>query len=134
MIDAATVESWLGSQGRPCERIDPATWRSAFHGGPRSFRFFVRLTEDWIFFTIAPFVVAPRSPGAEHRLHRQLLRLNREINLAKFAIDEDADVVLTVELPTENLDPSEFKDAIDALIHYADQHYEEVARVAQQED
>src|SRR5689334_18680301 len=74
MVDAASVESWLAAQGRPCERIDPATWRSAFHGAARSFRFFVRLTEDWIFFTIAPFVVAPRSPAAERQLHRHLLR------------------------------------------------------------
>jgi hypothetical protein len=52
--------------------------------------------------------------------------LNREINMAKFAIDDDADVVLTVELPTENLEEGEFKDALDALSYYADKHYLDV--------
>jgi hypothetical protein len=133
MVDAATVEELLEADNRPFERIDPGTWRSSFHAESKSFRFFVRLTESWIFFTIVPFVLAPRDPVAEHRLHRHLLRLNREINMAKFAVDDDGDVVLTVELPTENLDASEFRDALDALVFYADKHYVEVARAAQEE-
>ena len=133
MVDADTVEQLLKADNRPYERIDPGTWRSSFHGEAKSFRFFVRLTENWIFFTIVPFVRAAPSGPAERRLHRYLLRLNREINMAKFAIDDEGDVVLTVELPTENLDASEFRDALDALVFYADKHYVEVARAAQEE-
>src|SRR5262245_11226625 len=126
MVDAAAVSALLKADNRPFERIDPATWRSSFHAESKSFRFFVRLTESWTFFTIVPFVRAPEDTAATHRLHRQLLRLNREINMAKFAIDDEGDVVLTVELPTENLDASEFRDAIDALAFYAARHYVEV--------
>ena len=133
MVDAAAVEELLKADNRPFERIDPATWRSSFHAESKSFRFFVRLTESWIFFTIVPFVRAPEDPAIEHRLHRQLLRLNREINMAKFAIDDEGDVVLTVELPTENLDASEFRDALDALCFYADRHYVDLARIGQED-
>jgi hypothetical protein len=129
VVDPATVEDYLRKEERPFERIDASTWRSAFHGETKSFRFFIRLTENWIFFTIVPFVLAPKTERGQHSLHRLLLRLNREINMAKFAIDDDEDVVLTVELPTENLDQSEFKDALDALSYYADKHYLEAARI-----
>jgi hypothetical protein len=132
-MTAPEVEGFLTEYGWPYERVDSATWRSGFRGQQSTFRVFVRLTENWIFFTIVPFVLAPRTERNERQLHRHLLRLNREINLAKFAIDEDADVVLTVELPVENLDYSEFKDALDALSYYADRHFLEVQALSQGE-
>jgi Putative bacterial sensory transduction regulator len=133
MLSAKGVEEFLAKDGWPYERIDENTWRSGFRGDVNSFRFFVRLTDNWIFFTIVPFVVAPKNDECALQLYRHLLRLNREINMAKFAIDDDADVVLTVELPTENIDESEFKDALDALSYYADRHYLEVLNLAQLE-
>lgn len=38
--------------------------------------------------------------------------------------------MLTVELPVENLDENEFKDALDALSDYADRHYLDVLTLA----
>ena len=125
------VEELLTQDEWPFERLDGHTWRSGFRGDVNSFRFFVRLTESWIFFTIVPFVVAPRSQAAALGLYALLLRLNREINMAKFALDDDGDVVLTVELPTQNLDDTEFRDALDALSYYADRHYLAVLNEAQ---
>ena len=130
-VTAETVEEFLRKDDWPFERLDENTWRSGFRGEKSSFRFFVRLTDNWIFFTIVPYVLAPKEDRSERSLHRHLLQLNREINMAKFAIDDDADVVLTVELPTENLDYSEFKDALDALSYYADKHYLEVLALSQ---
>lgn len=131
MITPERVEEFLSKDGWPFERVDNHTWRSGFRGDVNSFRFFVRLTDNWIFFTIVPFVVGPKLEAAELRMYRHLLKLNREINMAKFAIDDDADVVLTVELPTESLNESEFKDALDALSYYADRHYLDVLNLAQ---
>jgi hypothetical protein len=90
----------------------------------------VHLTKDWLYFIISPFVNAPRKE-CERRLYLHLLRVNHAINMAKFSIDADGDVVLTVELPTENLDYSEFSDGINALSYYADQHYMDVLNLAQ---
>jgi hypothetical protein len=132
VLSPQRVEEFLSVDGWPFERVDENTWRSGFRGDVNSFRFFVRLTDNWIFFTIVPFVVAPKHESQALALYRHLLKLNREINMAKFAIDDDADVVLTVELPTENLDESEFKDALDALSYYADKHYLDVLNLAQQ--
>ncbi len=130
MLTDKQVEEFLERDGWPFERVDHNTWRSGFRGDKNSFRFYIRLSEHWIFYTIVPFVVAPKRPEQEMRLYRRLLELNRDINMAKFAIDDDHDVVLTVELPVENLVYSEFKDALDALSFYADKHYVELLNLA----
>ena len=46
--------------------------------------------------------------------------------MAKFSVDEDGDVVLSVEYPLADLDPSEVRDAIDVLSFYAEKYRVEV--------
>jgi hypothetical protein len=75
-------------------------------------------------------VNAPVDPGCERKLHQYLLRLNHAINMAKFGVDSDGDVVLTVELPTENLVYSEFADGLNAISYYSDEHYLDVLNLA----
>jgi len=60
---------------------------------------------------------------------RRLLELNRSINLAKFAL-ERRDIVLTVELPTEDLTSGQIKDGLDALSYFALKHHAEITAVA----
>jgi hypothetical protein len=130
-----TVEDFLQRDGWYFERVPDGnvpTWRSGFRGEVAPFRFYVRLTDNWVFFIISPFVLTGKA-AATPELYRRLLRLNQDMTLAKFALDNDEDVVLTVEFPTESIDYSEFKDALDVLAYYADRHYLEVLNLAQQE-
>ena len=60
----------------------------------------------------------------------RLLSLNREMNMAKFSVDEDGDVVLSVEYPLPDLDPSEVRDAVDVLSFYAEKYRAEVHEMA----
>jgi hypothetical protein len=60
----------------------------------------------------------------------RLLRLNRDINLAKYSVDDDGDVILSAEYRIENLDPSEIRDAVDVLSFYADKHHADVHALA----
>lgn len=106
-------------------------WTTGFRGDVANFRIFVKLTENWIYFTIIPFVAGPKDPECRKRLHWHLLRLNRDMNMGKLALDRDDDVVLTVELPCENLDYSEFSDAINAPCYYADDTYLATLNIAQ---
>jgi hypothetical protein len=99
-----------------------------------SFAIYITLTPNWVYFAITPFVTAPGDPECEHKLYGHLLRLCQQINMAKFAVDSDGDVLLTVELPRENLDYSEFEDALGALSYYADQTYELVRALATDPD
>ena len=134
-VDAAKVHEFFDTYGWKYD-FEPTsnTWHTGFRGSAANFNVFVHLTENWIYFTISPFVNAPQDPECEQKLYRYLLRLNHAINMAKFSLDSDGDVVLTVELPTENLDYSEFADGLNALSFYADAHYLEVLNVAQDPD
>src|SRR5260370_35866288 len=136
MLAPETVEEFLRKDGWPLERVPDGTvptWRSGFRGEVAPFRFYVRLTDNWVFFIIAPFVLPAKKESSAAALYRRLLRLNQDMTLAKFALDNDEDVVLTVEFPTESIDYSEFKAALDLLSYYADRHYLEVLNLAQQE-
>src|SRR5437773_12161449 len=107
MLSPDTVEEFLSRDGWHFERVSDGnvpTWRSGFRGEVAPFRFYVRLTENWIFFIISPFVLPPRSATSCSALYRRLLEINQDMTLAKFALDNDDDIVLTVEFPTESLD------------------------------
>ncbi len=131
-LDDATIRGLLEGGGWPCDRINDDTWRSHFRGQSSSFPFFVRVDQKagYVTFAIVPFVRSPEERGRADRLYRRLLELNHSLLLAKFSIDDDLDVVLSVEYPTSHLDKSEFDDALDVLSYYADQHYEELRQLA----
>lgn len=130
-IAPETIDSYFEQYEWAYEKSKENVWLTGFRGDVSSFRIFVKVTEHWVYFTISPFVVAPKDEAATHRLNWHLLRLNRDINMAKFCLDSDGDIVLTVELPTESLDYSEFSDALGALSHYADDTYLEILNLAQ---
>ena len=128
---AETIHEYFEQYGWPVEFDDEtSTWRTGFRGHTANFAIVVHLTDNWVYFVIDPFVNAPADVRCASRLHQHLLRLNHAINMAKFSVDDEGDVVLTVELPTENLDYSEFADGINALSYYADAYYLDVVNTA----
>ena len=52
-------------------------------------------------------------------LSRRLLAANREMRVAKYALDKNGEVVLCAELPTESLDFAELADAVERMRQYA---------------
>ena len=126
------LEAALAADDWPFERAGESTWFSAFQRTTEPqepITFFLRLTDDWLFLTVAPFAVMPDDPATETAVMRRLLELNRSINLAKFAL-ERRDIVLTVELPTEDLTTGQIKDGLDALSYFALKHQAEITAVA----
>lgn len=124
------VERYLLADGWPCQTLDENTFISGFSAQDHEkeqerFRLFVRVTDDWLCLTIVPFVTAPAEQAAAQALYRRLLELNHELTLAKFALDE-RNVILTVELPLEELSPSQLRDGLDAIVYYANAHYAEL--------
>jgi hypothetical protein len=130
-IDSETVESLLRAGGWPFERIGDATWRSRAKGMGGSFPFLIHLDgKGFLNFAVVPFASSPESKEAGARLYRRLLELNHSLLMAKFSIDDDLDVVLSVEYPTAELDASEFRDAVDVLTYYADRYHDELVTLA----
>ncbi len=129
-LEPDTVGRLLAEGGWPCERISEDTWRSRFRGKTATFPFLVRVDPaGHLTFAIVPYLRSPEKPDDAEPLYRRLLDLNQSLLMAKFSIDDDLDVLLQVEYPTGALDRSEFDDALDVLVYYADQHYDELAQL-----
>ena len=121
------VRGCLERDGWPVEVLSGATMRTRFRGKAKVFHVFAHLEGEFVAFAVIPYSRLPEDdgPGADAVVER-LLRLNRDMNMAKFSIDEERDVVLSVEYRLQDLDPSEVRDAIDVLSFYADKFTVEV--------
>ena len=67
-LTETALEAVLAADDWPFERAGESTWFSAFQrsSGPgEPITFFLRLTDDWLFLTIAPFAVLPDDPATE---------------------------------------------------------------------
>lgn len=118
----------LDALGWPHRQYDARTYRCDHASPEGELRVFVRLTDDWLVASVVPFLATKGDNSFE--LVRWLLRQNRDLNQARFATDEDGDVVLAVELPTESLDPSEIKSTFENLLVYAVEHRATLRRAA----
>ena len=125
------IRACMETDGWPVEVVAEATtMRSRFRGAGRIFPLFVHLEELFVTLAVIPFATLPNDPDVADGLMKRLLKINREINLAKFSVDDDGDIILSVEYRLENLDPSEVRDAVDVLSFYAEKHFPEVDQLA----
>lgn len=123
-LSPAGVENLLREGGWPCQQLQEDTWQSRFQGRSGDFTFFVRVDpKGYVAVAIVPFVKSPKLQRKAKALYQKLLELNQLVLMAKYSIDDDLDVVLSVEYPTSELDRSEFHDAINSLAYYADAHF-----------
>lgn len=119
---ADELTDYFERYGWKYERRRGDLYRTGFVGEGGQFEIWVRYADPWVYFTINPFVEKrelEQGHGAD--ILALMLRANHEVNMAKFALDKDGDVSLSVELPTENFGYSQFADALTALSHYADE-------------
>ena len=130
MIDLPTLRSWIEAlgyevtpEGARALRLSP---REA-EGSPEPVKlppFFAELSENWLLLSMLPML--GRGAYRSDDLSRRLLAQNREMRLAKFALDKAGAVVLCAELPTESLDASEVTDAVKRMTDYARRFLAEV--------
>lgn len=124
---AAAIEQFLRSRGWPVTTIAPGTLRSVFRGQQGgTYPLVVQTEGPWVKFLVMPIARLPPDAVKAERLYERLLRLNGEIMLARFSLDEDGDVLLSVEFPADDLDSSEMCDALDVLTYYAERHHGEI--------
>ncbi len=118
-MELSTIQNWLEGFGWQYLMLDESTLR-LLRSPSDDVDFYLRKTSNWILLKIVP-AIHP-STGRPFDLTRRLLAVNRDIRLAKFALEEDGSVALAAELPTESLDPPELRDAIERMRRYVD-HY-----------
>lgn len=120
MLDESTLGSHLSSLGWDATPHGERTFRAQRESEEGPVVVYVRLTENWLIASVVPFLSTRGDNSFE--LSRWLLRQNRDMPQTKFAYDEDGDVVLTVELPTESLDLAEVSTALEGLVQQAVKH------------
>lgn len=119
MIDVAKLQGWIEKLGYDTALEGPSMLRLEAREGERLPSFFVQCTENWVLLSILGLLTPNefRPSG----FNRRLLAANRDMRVAKYALDENGEVVLCAELPTESLDPSELADAVERMISLARQ-------------
>jgi hypothetical protein len=128
--EAEKVEQYLEQQGWPVTRIASGTLRSSFRGAnATTFPLVVQFEEGWVKLMVLPIARMPADAQKAEQLYERLLRLNGEIMLARFSLDEDGDVLLSVEFPQSDLDASEIRDSLDVLTYYAEKHHGELKAI-----
>lgn len=124
------ILAYLQTHGWPVEHLSENTARSRFAGTSRTFTFFVHSDGNYLTLLCVPYTRLPADEARARKLMDRVLHLNREMNMAKFSVDDDGDVVLSVDYPIAELQETEVRDTLDVLAYYADKHWEEVSRLA----
>lgn len=127
--EAEKVEQYLQENGWPVTRIASGTLRSSFRGANATFPLVVQFEDDFVKLMVLPIARMPEKAEKAEALYERLLRLNGEIMLARFSLDEDGDVLLSVEFPQSDLDASEIRDSLDVLTYYAEKHQPELKQI-----
>ncbi|MEM1417436.1 MAG: YbjN domain-containing protein [Myxococcota bacterium] len=120
MVDEATLRAHLERLGWEAVPHGEGTLKSVHLTSEGEVPVYLRLDANWLVASVVPFLATGGNNSFE--LARWLLRMNRDMRMSKFAYDEDGDVVLTLELPTESLDYEELAGALVALLDDAMEH------------
>ncbi|MEO7327912.1 MAG: CesT family type III secretion system chaperone [Minicystis sp.] len=132
MIDVPTLQGWLeklgydaSPHGKSALRLRPRAAEA-----PPSARvrpgFYVQCSEHWVMLSMLP-MLGPKEARPDD-LGRRLLAANREMRVAKYALDKNDEVVLCAELPTESLDFPELADVVERMSQYAAAFREEIVK------
>lgn len=113
------IETYFEEFGWAFEKVEAGVFRTGFRGEHGNYTMVVQINPHWMLVGINPFQPQP-SVGWGRTAVRLLASANHTMNLTKAGIDEDGDVFLNVELPTDGLSFAQFSDAIGALSHFAD--------------
>ena len=120
MLDEATLARHLDTLGWQRAPHGAGTLRAVRETSQGDVAVYLRLSDNWLVASVVPFLVT--GGDNSYDLARWLLRMNRDMTMTKFAYDDDGDVVLTVEVPTESLDFEEVRAALTGLVDYAVMH------------
>ena len=120
MLDDATLAEYLDRLGWERVPHGAGTLRAVRDTEQGDVAVYVRLSQNWLIASVVPFLVT--GGDNPHDLARWLLRMNRDMAMTKFAYDDDGDVVLTVEVPTESLDYEEVAAALTGLVQHTVMH------------
>ncbi|MEZ4256053.1 MAG: YbjN domain-containing protein [Polyangiales bacterium] len=126
--DDERIRSLLERDGWPYEKLTEDVWRTWVKTQGSTVPVVVRYDRrtGMVRFAVVPLFKSPADPAVAEPLYVRLLELNTTMRLAKYGIDDDLDVFLSVEYPAVAMDPREFHDALEVIAHYLTAHEAEL--------
>jgi hypothetical protein len=127
VIAAEEIPSILTELGWQPKRQGDRTWRCGVSTSVGELTVVVRHAGTWLYFAVMPFLepeaVRPWGAGLyPPRFLGRILAVNNNLVLVKFALDEDGDLALRVELPTESLQRREVETAAQLIVRTTEQY------------
>lgn len=121
------LESYLTSAGWPHQRLSATSVRIHWKGAHRVVPICIRIDpEGYLTLAVVSGLASPQDPQRCAGVMQRLMELNHQMMMAKYAIDDDLDIILAAEYPLQNLDETEIRDAIVHLAYYADRDWPEI--------
>lgn len=126
-IGVEEIPRLLSNRGWNVRAIDKNTWRCRIPTAADDARLILRHAGAWLYLAVMPFLdpasIKPWGNGKfPPRFLGRILAVNSNLTLVKFALDEDGDLALRVELPTESLQLREFETALNLMIATTEQY------------
>ncbi len=131
---ADSIPGFFSRFGWEYRRTSSSEFLTGFSGERGSWDIHVKVSDLAVTFSIIPYVTrGARAPGPV--LLQQILLANHELNLAKLGVNDGDEVCLSVEIPADGFEFSQFNDALTAIAYYADDFKERLdAYVKEDED
>lgn len=126
-IGADEIPKILRERGWSPRAIDDRTWRVTLQTAAGDARMVVRYAGHWLYLAVLPFLspgsVDPWGKGRfPQRFLGRILAVNHNLTLVKFALDDEGDLCLRAELPTESLQRREVDTALGHLAMTTEQY------------
>lgn len=123
------IDEYLARYGWSGERLDEATWRSAFAGEDEADHdLYIMASEQWVHFAVSPLCRRP-TPENVPRLNALMLRINQGLAACALAVDDDGDVNLVAALAIAGLGYAQFEQLLDMLIQVTAELAHELERI-----
>lgn len=123
------IEEYLARYGWTGERLDEATWRSAFAGEDEADHdLYIMASEHWLHFAVSPLFRRP-TPENRVRLYSLMLRINQGLPACSLAVDDDGDVNLVATIPIIDLRYAQFEQLLDTLVQVTADLAHELERI-----
>jgi len=127
VLGVEDVKAILEERAWSPRQLDEHTLRCTLESEAGEIRLVVRHAGPWIYLAVLPFLEAvelkPWGAGKfPPRFLGRILAVNYNLTLVKFALDDDGDLTLRAELPTESIQRGEIEIALDLLVGVTQQY------------
>jgi len=132
-LDSKVLEDIFENSGLSFEHISKKVWKVSYVGETSDFQIMVDLNNPFVTLSINSYVFSPEDNECRLDLYTHLLKVNKEMDHAKFSLGEKGLVSLTMLITPLKRDPiRSLKKRLKSFCEYADNNYLDVLNIAQE--